>query len=156
MQKKHPICGAFCLPAYSDLLISQRLLSVFIRFYLRRLGYIDDRQTKPNDINREGVIFVEKKLDEEKIENQITKNGDALTSFDDFREYLSGKVRLGEKLGMDEEQLANSAQKVADYLADKEPPRNSEERLLQELWKVGTEEEQHKLAHMLVRLVQQY
>ncbi len=99
---------------------------------------------------------MDKQLDDQQIENQIYKNGDSLTSFDDFREYLSGKVSLGEKLGMDEEQLANSAQKVADYLSDKEPPKNSEERLLQELWNVGTEEEQHKLAHMLVRLVQQY
>jgi hypothetical protein len=106
-------------------------------------------------VNQKGVIFMEKQLDEQKIENQINKNGDVLSSFDDFREFLSGKVRLGENLGMDEEQLANSAQKVAEYLADKEPPKNSEERLLQELWKVGTEEEQHKLAHMLVRLVKQ-
>ena len=94
-------------------------------------------------------------LDEQKIENQVNKNGDVLSSFDAFREFLSGKVRLGENLGMNEEQLANSAQKVAEYLADKEPPKNSEERLLQELWKVGTEEEHHKLAHMLVRLVKQ-
>jgi hypothetical protein len=100
-------------------------------------------------------IFMDKQLDEKTIENQVYKNGDSLTNFDDFREYLSGKVNLGKKLGMDEEQLANSAQKVADYLAHKEPPKNTEERLLQELWNVGTEEEQHKLAHMLVRLVQQ-
>ncbi|WP_160719236.1 DUF3243 domain-containing protein [Bacillus sp. USDA818B3_A] len=98
---------------------------------------------------------MDKYLNEENIENQISKNGDALSSFDDFREFLSGKVRLGEKLGLDEEQLANSAQKVANYLAEKQPPKNSEERLLQELWNVGTEEEQHKLAHMLVRLVQE-
>jgi hypothetical protein len=104
-------------------------------------------------VNQKGVIFMDKQLDEQKIENQVNKNGDALSSFDDFREFLSGKVRLGENLGMDEEQLANSAQKVADYLSGKVPPKNSEERLLQELWKVGTEEEQHKLAHMLVRLV---
>jgi hypothetical protein len=106
-------------------------------------------------VNKKGVIFMDQQLDEQKIENQVNKNGDVLSSFDDFREFLSGKVRLGENLGMDEEQLANSAQKVAEYLADKEPPKNSEERLLQELWKVGTEEERHKLAHMLVRLVKQ-
>ncbi|MFZ7944861.1 DUF3243 domain-containing protein [Neobacillus sp. 19] len=98
---------------------------------------------------------MEKQLHDQDIANHIYKNGDSLTSFDDFREYLRGKVDLGIKLGMDEEQLANSAQKVADYLADKQSPKNSEERLLQELWKVGTEEEQHKLAHMLVRLVQE-
>jgi hypothetical protein len=98
---------------------------------------------------------MEKQLDEQKIENLLNKNGDVLSSFDDFKEFLSGKVRLGENLGMDEEQLAKSAQKVADYLADKQTPKNAEERLLQELWTVGTEEEQHKLAHMLVRLVKQ-
>ncbi|WP_338472575.1 DUF3243 domain-containing protein [Niallia sp. XMNu-256] len=98
---------------------------------------------------------MEKQLDAQKIENQVNKNEEVLSSFDEFKEYLSGKVNLGENLGMDEEQLAKSAQKVADYLADKVPPKNSEERLLQELWKVGTEEEQHKLAHMLVRLVKQ-
>ncbi|WP_066304227.1 DUF3243 domain-containing protein [Bacillus sp. FJAT-29814] len=97
---------------------------------------------------------MDKQLNEQEIETHMYKNGDSLTSFDDFREYLRGKINLGKKLGMDEEQLANSAQKVAEYLADKVPPKNSEERLLQELWNVGTEEEQHKLAHMLVRLVQ--
>ena len=56
---------------------------------------------------------MDKQLDEQKIENQVNKNGDALSSFDDFREFLSGKVSLGENLGMDEEQLANSAQKLA-------------------------------------------
>nr|WP_248735056.1 DUF3243 family protein [Neobacillus rhizosphaerae] len=44
---------------------------------------------------------------------------------------------------------------MADFLADKPSPKNSEECLLQELWKVGTEEKQHKLAHMHVRLVQE-
>ena len=53
-------------------------------------------------------------LDEQKIENQVNKNGEVLSSFDAFREFLSGKVRLGENLGMNEEQLANSAQKVAE------------------------------------------
>ncbi|WP_066064369.1 DUF3243 domain-containing protein [Neobacillus soli] len=97
---------------------------------------------------------MDKPVTDQEIANHVYKNGDALTSFDDFREFLSGKVNLGKKLGMDEEQLANSAQKVAAYLAKKQSPKNSEEHLLQELWKVGTEEEQHKLAHMLVRLVQ--
>ncbi|MMZ68732.1 hypothetical protein D1872_314540 [compost metagenome] len=50
--------------------------------------------------------------------------------------------------------MARIAEKVADYLAANEEPRNSEEKLLQELWSVGREEEQHMLAHMLVRLAQ--
>ncbi|PWW40008.1 uncharacterized protein DUF3243 [Paenibacillus pabuli] len=50
--------------------------------------------------------------------------------------------------------MAKIAEKVADYLAAREEPRNREEKLLQELWNVGKEEERHMLAHMLVRLAQ--
>ncbi len=48
---------------------------------------------------------------------------------------------------MNEEQLAKTAQKVADYLAKHEEPRNREENLLHELWKVRDKEQQHHLAH---------
>jgi len=135
-----------------DLMIKNNHLSLF---YLEKKRECIGQAHSIYDVNQKGVIFMDKQLDEQKIENLVSKNGDTLSSFDDFKGFLSGKVRLGENLGLDEEQLANSAQKVADYLAGKERPKNSEERLLQELWKVGTEEEQHKLAHMLVRLVKQ-
>lgn len=93
------------------------------------------------------------KLNDQKLENEVLKNKEVLGDFEEFKSYLGKKVSLGEKLGMDEEQLANAAQKVGDFLAKKESPQNSEEQLLQELWKVGTEEEKHMLSHMLVRLV---
>ncbi|WP_407675724.1 DUF3243 domain-containing protein [Peribacillus saganii] len=81
------------------------------------------------------------------------KKDEILSSFDTFKSYLGEKVSKGESLGMNEEQLAKTAQKVADYLAAHEEPRNREEKLLQELWKSGNEEQQHMLAHMLVKMV---
>ncbi|TRZ35820.1 DUF3243 domain-containing protein [Niallia circulans] len=81
------------------------------------------------------------------------KKDEILSSFDGFKQYLSDKVEKADKLGLDQEQIAKAAQKVGDFLAAKEEPRNREEKLLQELWKAGNEEEQHKLAHMLVKLV---
>ncbi|CAM3727735.1 DUF3243 domain-containing protein [Cytobacillus oceanisediminis] len=91
---------------------------------------------------------------EQKLNNMGSeKKEEILSNFGEFKEYLSGKVSMGKKMGMGEEQLANTAQKVGDYLSTKEEPRNREEKLLQELWKVGTEEEKHKLSHMLVKLV---
>ena len=60
------------------------------------------------------------------------KKEDILSSFEGFKSYLGDKVSKGEKLGMNEEQLAKTAQKVADYLAKHEEPRNREENLLHE------------------------
>lgn len=113
-------------------------------------------------------------MDNSKMEHMVDKNGnvetsrvgeiasrmgedrkdDILSSFDSFKGYLGDKMQLGEKLGMGEEALAKTAEKVGDYLAANEEPRNREERLLQELWKVGNQDQRHHLAHMLVRMVQ--
>jgi hypothetical protein len=103
-------------------------------------------------LNKDSSLTVEKveqKLD--KIPPQ--KLDQILGSFEEFKQYLGKRVHLGEKLGLNEETLAKAAEKAADYLAKNEEPRNSEEKLLQELWKVGDKEHRHHLAHMLVRLV---
>ncbi|RBW69837.1 DUF3243 domain-containing protein [Bacillus taeanensis] len=81
------------------------------------------------------------------------KKDEILSNFEEFKSYLGDKVEWGKKLKLSEETLAKGAEKAANYLAEHEEPRNREENLLRELWKVGTEEEQHKLAHMLVKLV---
>ncbi|MGX1377126.1 DUF3243 domain-containing protein [Bacillus megaterium] len=49
---------------------------------------------------------------------------------------------------MNDSQLALVAKKIADYLATHEEQQNEEQYLLQGLWKVGNEKEQHQLAHM--------
>jgi hypothetical protein len=77
-----------------------------------------------------------------------------LQDFEKFRSYLAKRVHMAQMIGMNEEQLAVTAQKIADYLSEHEEPRNAEENLLNELWKVGNDEEKHMLAHMLVRLAQ--
>ncbi|QWU15947.1 Protein of unknown function [Paenibacillus sophorae] len=75
-----------------------------------------------------------------------------LSNFDAFRTYLSKRIQLARKIGFGEAQLSQAAEKVADYLAAYEEPRNSEEKLLLELWRVGSKEERSKLASMLVKL----
>ncbi|MDQ0192271.1 DUF3243 domain-containing protein [Paenibacillus wynnii] len=78
-----------------------------------------------------------------------------LENFQSFQTYLGKRIQLALKIGLNEEQLAMAAEKVADYLAKHEEPRNSEEKLLLELWRVGSKEERHQLAHMLVKLAQE-
>lgn len=95
----------------------------------------------------------------DKVDNAINRIDEdrrdrILSDFDEFKGYLSKRINLGRSIGLNEEQLASIAEKVADYLSANEEPRNSEEKLLQELWNVGTKEERHMLAHMLLRMAQ--
>ncbi|WP_175988528.1 DUF3243 domain-containing protein [Bacillus sp. Marseille-Q1617] len=96
---------------------------------------------------------VENKVDDTLSRMSEDKKEDILSNFDHFKEYLGNKVSLADKLGMNEEQQAKAAQKVGDYLAAHEEPKNREEKLLYELWKAGNKDEQHMLSHMLVKLV---
>lgn len=97
---------------------------------------------------------VNKKVDEKLKNFDDEKKEDILANFNQFKQYLSDKVEIGEKMGLSEERLAQITEKVADYLAKNEDPKNREEQVLQELWKVGEKEERHMLAHMLLRMVQ--
>ncbi|MEK3805172.1 DUF3243 domain-containing protein [Bacillus sp. FSL H8-0547] len=93
----------------------------------------------------------------EKIENKLDsmnneKMDAILRDFEEFKSYLGDKVEAGKRLGLSDEMLAKGAEKVAGYLANNVEPKNSEEYLLHQLWKVGNDEERHYLAHMLVKL----
>lgn len=97
---------------------------------------------------------IENKVDDKLQQMDSSKKEEILSSFNEFKDYLSKYVHRGEKMGLEEEQLAKVAEIVAEYLSKHEEPRNAEEKLLQELWKVGEPDQRHQLAHLLVRLVQ--
>ncbi len=91
---------------------------------------------------------------EETADNLGTEKKEAiLQNFDTFTDYLSQKVHVGKKLGLSEEQLTAATKKVASYLAENEEPRNREEKVLHELWKVSSEEEKEVLSHLILKLV---
>lgn len=97
---------------------------------------------------------VDKKVDDKLQNFDNEKKEEILANFDKFKNYLGSKVEIGEKMGLSEERLAQITEKVAGYLAKNEEPKNREEHLLQELWKVGDKEQQHMLAHMILKMVQ--
>lgn len=93
-----------------------------------------------------------------KVQKEISKITDEekdqiLENFKKFKQYLSEKVELGEKMGLSEERLAKTTELIANYLSEHEEPRNREEYLLKELWQSGSKEEQHALAHILLNMV---
>ncbi|WP_411346422.1 DUF3243 domain-containing protein [Paenibacillus sp. WLX1005] len=103
-------------------------------------------------VNKSGQV------EPDKVEAALNRISDEqkkqiLDDFESFRSYLSKRIHMAEIIGLSEENIAKLTQKIADYLATHEQPQNSEEKLLYELWKVGDEEQRHKLAHMLVKMV---
>ncbi|TFB18918.1 DUF3243 domain-containing protein [Filobacillus milosensis] len=83
------------------------------------------------------------------------KKDEILENFQYFKDYLGNKIETGEKLGLSDEALTKAAKGVGDFLASHESPRNREEYLLKELWKVSNDTEKEHLSHILVKFAQQ-
>lgn len=95
---------------------------------------------------------------QDKVQKELSKiNGEdkdqILENFNRFKQYLSEKVELGENMGLSDEKLAKTTEIVANYLANHEEPRNREEKVLMELWKSGSKEDQSVLSRLLLEMV---
>lgn len=92
---------------------------------------------------------------DQKLKDLSPEEKDAiLNEFNEFKSYLNNQLSKGKKLGLSDEILAKGAKFVADHLAKNEEPRNSEQKLLQEMWKVAEEDEKKHIALVLVKMIQ--
>lgn len=110
-------------------------------------------------MERNDLFNKDESIETERVEREIDqlspeKKDDILDNFKRFKMYLSKKVEVGEKMGLSQDQLAQAAEKVANYLARNEEPRNREEKMLKELWLCATEEQERQaIARCLIRMV---
>ncbi|MFJ7936003.1 DUF3243 family protein [Sporosarcina sp. NPDC096371] len=66
---------------------------------------------------------------------------------------LSDKVELGENMGLSVEKLANTTELDSNFSAENKEPDNRELKMLKELLKSGSKDEQHLLAQALLEMV---
>lgn len=78
-----------------------------------------------------------------------------LDTFDTWKSFLSDRVAQAKASGVSDGMLTQLAYQVGEFLDDKVEPKNGEERLMKELWSVGTEEEKKVLAALIVKFVEQ-
>ncbi|MCS1351242.1 DUF3243 domain-containing protein [Mechercharimyces sp. CAU 1602] len=76
-----------------------------------------------------------------------------LENFQEWKSFLNDRLDQAESLGVDNETISNMAYQLGDYLAKGVDPKNHQERVLKELWDVASEEEQHTIANLMVKLV---
>lgn len=78
-----------------------------------------------------------------------------LENWQKWTSFLGMNVLNAEAKGMSKKAIQATAYEIGDYLAKNVDPKNEQERVLSDLWSVATESEQHALANMVVKLVQQ-
>ncbi|MCX7708287.1 MAG: DUF3243 domain-containing protein [Clostridia bacterium] len=77
-----------------------------------------------------------------------------INDWDKWKGTLSKAVNLGQAAGLSQNTIEKMAVKIGSFLTAAVDPENREERLLQELWKVGDDDDRKALARMIVKLVQ--
>ncbi|UMZ75330.1 DUF3243 domain-containing protein [Natranaerofaba carboxydovora] len=76
-------------------------------------------------------------------------------SFDKWKKYLGTSVLAAKKTGLSEDKVVVVAKMLGELLAKKVDPANREQRLLKELWDVGSEEDKKVLAKLITRMVEE-
>lgn len=82
------------------------------------------------------------------------ENSKTLSEWDKWKSALSKAVNLGEAVGLSEETIDKLVYRVGNTLTAAVDPENREERVLQELWKVGDDRERKTLAKLIVKMVE--
>lgn len=80
-------------------------------------------------------------------------NIESLSNWDRWKKTLSKAVNLGEAVGMSEKTIENIGYRIGNMLSAAVDPENREQRVLQELWRVGDEQDRRALTNMIVKMV---
>jgi hypothetical protein len=77
-----------------------------------------------------------------------------LDNWQQWKDFLGERLDQAETEGMSKGVINDLAYQIGDYLAAQVDPKNEQERILSDLWSVASEDEQHAIANMMVKLVQ--
>ncbi|WP_077211588.1 DUF3243 domain-containing protein [Bacillus dakarensis] len=77
-----------------------------------------------------------------------------LDNWSQWKDFLGDRLNQAKSEGMSQNVINDMAYQVGDYLAKQVDPKNEQERVLADLWSVASPEEQHAIANMMVKLVQ--
>ncbi|ACV59374.1 MULTISPECIES: DUF3243 domain-containing protein [Alicyclobacillus] len=75
-----------------------------------------------------------------------------METFENWKQFLGEHVDRAKEAGLNQDQLANIATKVGEFLASKVDPKNPEQQLLKEMWNVADDEERRAIASIMVKM----
>lgn len=74
-------------------------------------------------------------------------------SWEGWKNTLGTVINVAETVGVGEDTVKNAAYRLGSFLAGRVDPSSPENRLLKELWDVGTDDERTALTSMLVKML---
>jgi hypothetical protein len=77
-----------------------------------------------------------------------------LDNWEQWKDFLGNRLNHAENEGMDKGTIGDLAYQIGGYLAKQVEPQNDQEKVLADLWSVASPEEQHAIANMMVKLVE--
>jgi hypothetical protein len=77
-----------------------------------------------------------------------------LDNFDSWKDFLGDRLHQAQGKGMENSAVSGIAYEIGDYLATKVEAKNTEEKILRDLWTVASQDEKQAIANMMVKLVQ--
>lgn len=77
-----------------------------------------------------------------------------LENWEQWKDFLGDRLHHAQNEGMDQSRITDLAYQIGGYLAQNVDPKNEQEKVLADLWSVATPEEQHAIANMMLKLVQ--
>jgi Protein of unknown function (DUF3243) len=77
-----------------------------------------------------------------------------LNNWDEWKDFLGDRLSASTEKGLGEGALSEMAYRLGDYLANEVDPKNPEEQVLKDLWNVANEQEQHTIANLMMKYVQ--
>jgi hypothetical protein len=79
---------------------------------------------------------------------------ETLSHWEHWKESLAKAVSLAETVGMSQNTIDKIAMKIGNALSAMVDPENREQRLLQELWKLGDDRDRAVLAKLIVKMLE--
>lgn len=76
-----------------------------------------------------------------------------IDNWSQWKDFLGDRLNQAESTGMNQGVVNDLAYQIGDYLANQVEPKNDQEKVLADLWSVASQDEQHAIANIMVKLV---
>lgn len=79
---------------------------------------------------------------------------ESFTQWEKWKDTLAGAISIADRVGLSDSSIEKIGVQIGNILSASIDPENREQRLLQELWRVGDKEERAILTRMLIKMLQ--